>query len=283
MTESEVRKQDIERLDDDLSDHEERLRSIKDEVTSLKNNWSVTKILAGIFGVTGIAVLGFLVYVNDKASTARKEISDEVTSGKSDLSAYIEEKKLELLPTGTIVPFGGPFYVDDRSENFPPGWLPCDGRACSSSGEEEKYARLFATIGTSWGDGTKGKFADSPKTDFNVPDLRGQFIRGVAEGTKFDPDSGKRTDIAGKVIGGVVGSYQLDQTGPHTHPLQQTEHGHNFDIFDGDKNQKGAADGDGRVDGNVGVSRTKIKITVLNNVGAETRPKNAYVNYLIKL
>ncbi len=49
----------------------------------------------------------------------------------------------------------------------PPGWLVADGRAVSRVG----YADLFNVIGTTYGDG------DGTST-FNLPDLRGEFIRG---------------------------------------------------------------------------------------------------------
>jgi microcystin-dependent protein len=49
----------------------------------------------------------------------------------------------------------------------PTGWLWCDGTAYSRT----TYATLFAAIGTTWG-------AGDTTTTFNVPDLRGQFMRG---------------------------------------------------------------------------------------------------------
>jgi microcystin-dependent protein len=49
----------------------------------------------------------------------------------------------------------------------PTGWLWCDGTAYSRT----TYATLFAVIGTTWG-------AGDTTTTFNVPDLRGQFVRG---------------------------------------------------------------------------------------------------------
>lgn len=53
------------------------------------------------------------------------------------------------------------------SSSTPSGWLLCDGSAVSRT----TYADLFAAISTTWGIG------DGSST-FNVPDLRGQFLRG---------------------------------------------------------------------------------------------------------
>jgi hypothetical protein len=56
------------------------------------------------------------------------------------------------------------------------GWLFCDGSAVSRT----TYAALFAKIGTTFG-------AGNGSTTFNVPDLRGQFVRGVDAGRGLDP------------------------------------------------------------------------------------------------
>jgi len=69
----------------------------------------------------------------------------------------------------------------------PTGWLKCNGQAVSRT----TYSTLFAAIGTTYGagDGT---------TTFNLPDLRGEFIRG------WD-------DSRGVDSGRAHGSAQLDQ------------------------------------------------------------------------
>lgn len=59
----------------------------------------------------------------------------------------------------------------------PEGWLVCDGSAVSRT----DYADLYAAIGTVWGDG------DQIAT-FNLPDLRGEFVRGLDAGRGVDAD-----------------------------------------------------------------------------------------------
>lgn len=98
---------------------------------------------------------------------------------------------------GTIVPVG---YNADGS--ITDGFLSCNGETV----DREKYANLFAAISTSWGAG------DGIKT-FNVPDLRGAFLRGVNDGTGKDPDAAQRTSTnAGGSTGDMVGSLQLTAT-----------------------------------------------------------------------
>lgn len=57
----------------------------------------------------------------------------------------------------------------------PKGWLKCNGAAVLRT----TYAGLFAAIGTTYGVGDK-------KTTFNLPDLRGEFVRGFDDGRKID-------------------------------------------------------------------------------------------------
>lgn len=61
-----------------------------------------------------------------------------------------------LVPSGAILTFAG--------NAAPTGWLVCDGASLSTS----TYANLFAVIGYTFG-GSGGSF--------NLPDLRGRFVR----------------------------------------------------------------------------------------------------------
>ena len=92
-------------------------------------------------------------------------------------------------PTGTSgggVPAGAITYF--AAATVPAGYLECNGQAVSRTA----YAALFAFVGTIYGggDGT---------TTFNIPDLRGEFVRGL--------DNGRGVDA-----GRQVGSFQ-DGTG----------------------------------------------------------------------
>lgn len=88
-------------------------------------------------------------------------------------------------PTGAIMAFARP--------TAPEGWLPCDGRAVSRT----TYISLFAAIGLTFGPG-------DGSTTFNIPDLRGEFIRGWDNGRGVDP-------------GRPLGTAQSDRFGSHTH------------------------------------------------------------------
>jgi microcystin-dependent protein len=103
---------------------------------------------------------------------------------------------------GTVVAF-------THKENIPTNYLLCDGREVSRS----TYSMLFAVIGESFGSG------DGVNT-FNLPDLRGVFLRGLDLGSGKDVDSASRTALQeGGNTGDNIGSYQADSLAEHNHPI----------------------------------------------------------------
>jgi microcystin-dependent protein len=106
---------------------------------------------------------------------------------------------------GTVVPFFG------NIANIPTGYLLCDG----ASYLRADYPYLFNRIGTASG-------AQS-STFFNVPDLRGKFLRGVTGAAATDPNASTRTaDNAGGNTGNAVGTQQTDAQIDHTHAFSAT-------------------------------------------------------------
>lgn len=67
-----------------------------------------------------------------------------------------------------VINAGVGFVLPYYGETAPPGTLACDGSEIS----REAYKELFAVLGTKAGAG------DGVST-FNLPDLRGQFVRGT--------------------------------------------------------------------------------------------------------
>lgn len=92
------------------------------------------------------------------------------SSAKGASTAFVQNAIAQLVPTGTILAFGG--------VTAPNGFLICNGSAVSRT----TYANLFAVIGTRYG-------AGDGWTTFNLPKLDdGSFVRGVstsAVGTKY--------------------------------------------------------------------------------------------------
>lgn len=88
----------------------------------------------------------------------------------------------------------------------PPGWLKANGAAVSRT----TYAALFAAIGTTFG-------AGDGSTTFNLPDLRGEFVRGWDNGRGIDS-------------GRAFGTQQTDDLKSHTHTAtaEDSTHSHTF-------------------------------------------------------
>ena len=201
------------------------------------------------------------------------------------LEKSLAEALDRLVPPGTIVSFGG--------GTVPAGWLQCDGSVVSS----KKYPRLYAAIGTSWGAGYTRTYTTNEEEDsitvedikgdgdFNLPDLRGVFLRGVngARSDSFiDIDNESRTNlVSGGTLGNAVGSYQTDAIQNHQHRVCWGQPGGpgiwgvgGIEHFYGSNPNPNPANGS-YVD--------HVAQDILNaRVAGETRPVNAYVNYIIK-
>jgi microcystin-dependent protein len=136
---------------------------------------------------------------------------------------------------------------------LPSGWLWCDG----TSYLRTDYPTLFTAIGTAYGS------ADGDH--FNVPMFNGLFLRGTDNGSGNDPDAGSRTALApGGNTGDNVGSYEADEIVAHGHTVVA--------MF----NPGSGAAGSGGSGGNSDLSTSTTG-------GSETRPKNVYVNWIVKI
>jgi phage-related tail fiber protein len=120
----------------------------------------------------------------------------------------------------------------------PTGWLDCDGSAVSRT----TYSTLYTAIGTTFGVG-------DGSTTFNVPDLRGEFIRGWDDGRGVDS-------------GRTFGSAQADELKSHRHSIAFA--GNGWDAYTGLNQGTGVTDYTDYTGGN------------------ETRPRNIALLYCIK-
>ncbi|MCP4134596.1 MAG: hypothetical protein GY754_26720 [bacterium] len=205
------------------------------------------------------ALTGLQTTVNSDRTTALNSLhstiaAERTTALDTALNDLIDNEIKRAAPPGTIVPFGG--------GNVPAGWLICDGQAYGRTA----YSELYQAIGTAWGtpDGSS----------FNVPDLRGVFLRGVSGTAGKDPDAGLREPIKpGGNTGNAVGSFQGDAYQYHTHYLESW---HGFYGL-GPNNPNNAGYGsEGPYGENIPTKRST------GDYSTETRPANAYVNYIIK-
>ncbi|AOV62131.1 tail collar fiber protein [Synechococcus phage S-CAM7] len=131
-----------------------------------------------------------------------------------------------VVPVGTVIMYYG--------ANAPTGYLECDGQSTSG------YDDLLALIGS------------------NVPDLRGEFVRGW--------DNGRGVDT-----GRALGSTQDDEFKEHQHTIDT------YLLLDGANlvNQEKVIADDDR-------SNSVISKTTNYEGGTETRPRNISLMYCIK-
>jgi microcystin-dependent protein len=234
-----------------------------------------TKRLALLVGVPTAALLGAaaLAYagVPNTFSSGEPLSSSQMNANFSSLDARVTTLETAPgVPSGTIVAFGG--------GTAPTGWLPCDGSQLD--GTNATYAALYAAIGTGFG-------GNSTSKAFNLPDLRGRFLRGWDDTSGNDPDAASRTPSqAGGNAGAKVGSLQGDQLASHTHGVNDPGHAHSineFLAFSGPAINGGYTAGGQPFLGGNGTAAATTGITLAASGGSETRPRNVAVSYIIKL
>jgi microcystin-dependent protein len=236
-----------------------------------------TKIAAGTItagnlaagAVTSTAILDSTIAsadIADSAVTTAKiadgtiasaDIADStITGGKIaastiPLSALVAAVQNALVPPGTIVAYGG--------TTAPAGWLLCDGTSIVRA----DYASLYTAIGNAFG--------TASGTTFNLPDLRGRFLRGWDNAVGRDPDRALRYAMnTGGNTGDSIGSLEFDANRQHAHTTSFITAGYSASY-----NSNAEILSNGRNNG----ATTKDTNAV---GGSESRPINANVNYIIK-
>ena len=183
---------------------------------------------------------------------------------QTDASGNLSFQTIAGVPTGSV------FCI--AVATVPSGYLECNGAAVNKS----TYADLFAVIGITYG-GTNAS------STFNLPDLRGEFIRGF--------DNGRGVDS-----GRSIASSQSSQNQSHTHSGSATstvtDPGHRHTTKghgtqdDGGGNLTGSTSGSSSsssmFDNTTGIS-VSTSVTVGSEGGSETRVRNVAMMYIIKI
>lgn len=207
---------------------------------------------------------------------------------ENSYASVIFEREYALAPagSGSAFPVGSVIAYLGNGSNVAGmeanGWFKCDGRSISglsALSNDEKTALTNILGGSS-----------------NLPDLRGNFLRGLDEGRGYDDDAGSRT--GGESTTGVR-SYQGNQIQSHRHTgSTNTDGAHTHDYGDywlsentpgGVNTLKGLNSPDhdnslweiGRTTGSTGSSHSHA-FTSNYEGGAETRPENVAVYWLIR-
>ncbi|MCH8303731.1 MAG: tail fiber protein [Candidatus Marinimicrobia bacterium] len=205
--------------------------------------------------------------------------ADSETSGyvlpyrPSEISQGLLKKYIDNLLVGSVTAFA--------MKNPPDGWLECDGSAISRL----DYKKLFERIGTSIGSG-------NGETSFNIPNLRGEFIRGWNNGEGVDINR-----VLGSLQGAMMQSHKHNDTG-HGH----TDAGHFHPYYHGNFSLPGGAGAEPSrhwsygnwMNDFIGYANIQNGYSNLTNPtnsgtgagtpihGTETRPRNVALMYCIK-
>lgn len=191
---------------------------------------------SSIVFTTGLPA-GSEVIVEASASFA---LSDTKTSAEIDeLLARVPNGEI-----GSVIAFAG---------SVPPlGYLPCGGAEFSRT----EHPELFTVIGETFGPGDGSATA-------NLPDLRGEFLRGWDDGRGVDAER-------------VFGSSQSDAFQDHDHATQTGT------IYANGKEAIGGAATSQQDEGNISKYSLLASAAGGYSTSTETRPRNVAILYCIK-
>lgn len=154
-------------------------------------------------------------------------------------------------PTGSVIAFA--------ASTAPTGYIECNGSAISRT----TFSGLFNIIGTTFGSG-------DGSTTFNIPDLRGYFVRGWADTGSVDS-------------GRAFGSTQTGDVAPHSHTINDPTHSHAIVPTALTAGGSGGTVGGSQLfNGVTDTQASATGITINNSTGTETRPVNVALMYCIK-
>jgi len=169
------------------------------------------------------------------------------------------------MPIGSIILWATDNDLATQDSEREEVWMICDGRALS----QQEYSHLYDLVKLSFGEGN-----GPDSLTFSLPDLRGMFVRGANTAGKNrtkrepwnDPNAADRTAMhPGGNTGDNVGSVQKDENKKHNHSI--------------DFRQKGEGSGNSNTFTSSGSNHEFTRYSG----GDESRPINAYLNYLIRV
>jgi hypothetical protein len=225
-------------------------------------NTAITTANAANATANGIAGTANTALTNANAAVVTANAASVTASNaETTANAIAGTANTALTIANAAVPAGSVFYF--ANSTVPTGFLKANGAAISRS----TYSVLFAVIGTLFG-------AGDGSTTFNLPDLRGEFIRG------WD-------DSRGVDSGRTQGSFQDQAYLSHSHGVSDPGHAHTLNYFTpllGGDNDRGTLGSSFSVDNPVQPTTlgSGTGISIQNSGGSETRPRNIALLACIK-
>lgn len=205
-----------------------------------------------IAGVTNTALSTVNVNTIGSKNIANTTEAGKIVSGERILLKYRSSTDDFVVDVDAQVTVGTVLMWPTATP--PVGYLECDGAPLSQS----IFPELFSVIGGIY------SFSGTGGGNFEIPDLRGRFVRGFDNSLGNDPDSGTRTDRGDGTAGDNVGTRQGDEIESHQHTIDEET---NVETTGETTVAKGNAAAEG--------------VTSFFG-GSETRPINIYQMFIIK-
>jgi len=214
---------------------------------------------------------------------------DKVASATNDNLASLDSSgnvKDSGLSVGAITPPTGS-VVMNAATTPPSGWLACDGSEINRA----TFANLFNVIGTTYGNG-------NGSTTFTLPDLRGEFVRGWDDNRgvdtgrnlgSFQDEEFKSHDHSMSSAGSHTHSGSTDTDPGHRHDYiralvgSDTDRGTQFSEISVDNQETAQTDFAGQHSHSLDINSNGSHTHNISDAGgAETRPRNIALMYIIK-
>ncbi len=184
---------------------------------------------------------------------------------KSDGSGALSWAGVAGVPTGSVHCMA--------TTNIPDGYAECNGATVTKGAAGDEWYALWLVIGYTWG---------GSGNSFNLPDLRGRFIRGWVNTKSGDDDSGRS-----------FANYQSSRNKSHNHSINvsvsQSNHSHSYSravrtSYAEPRNLGVGTDGNANNSGTTNGAKANISVsaTAGNQGGDDARPNNLSMMYVIK-
>jgi microcystin-dependent protein len=153
-------------------------------------------------------------------------------------------------PPGTVITFAG--------SSVPTGYLDCNGAQV----DRVTYSDLFTAVGEIYGVG-------DGSTTFNLPDLRGEFVRGWDNSRGID---------SGRSFGSTQNSANLS----HSHTVTDSGHQHNNTVSSTSRTVADGGVNAGAAPASDTTDNATTGIAIDADGASESRPRNIALLYCIK-
>lgn len=244
----------IDMIDFLKNQNDKEVKSISDERENLRNLIRQADSNLSLLRERGVEISKVTKNIDKFKGEIDKAIKEAI---KVKTTSELLKAVNSALPVGSVVAYAG----DSPPQNG--NWRICDGSLIDNS--SGNYKALWEAL-------EKGKFYGGVEDSFNLPDYQGYFLRGVSKTKEQDPDRDSRKGRS------LVGSTQEDAIKSHSHDIRT-------DGFETHKHERaGTPLRHGRHDFHSKDSGNKKHGYHTDRAGgSETRPKNVYVHWIIKV